>query len=74
MLFAILAAAAFHASIGVLLLVYGLLRQWGGKLSALRSMDLRIGSLWHDFTAVAVLACAIVILVLQTGFGGGSAP
>lgn len=73
-LFAILAAAALHAAIGVLLLIHGLLRQWSGKLSAMRSMDLRIGNLWHDFTAVAVLACAIVILVLQTSLGGGAAP
>jgi len=65
MLFAILAASALHAGIGVLLLIYGLQRHWAGKLSALRTMDLRIGNLWHDFTAVAIVACVIVALVLQ---------
>src|SRR5690606_29740006 len=65
MVCAILAASAIHAGIGILLLVYGLQRQSTGTLSALRTMDLRIGNLWHDFPAVAVLACVVVALVLQ---------
>ena len=65
MLFALLAMAALHAAIGLLLIAYGFLRHFSGKLSALRSMDLRIGKLWHDASALVVLACVVAALVLQ---------
>src|SRR5690606_8700275 len=72
MLFAMLAAAAFHAGIGALYAIYGLLRQWSGKLSPVRTLDLRIGKLWHEFSAVAVLACVVMAFVLQTNLIAGT--
>ena len=62
---AILAAAALHAAIGAVLAGYGIWRSRTGRLSARRSLDLRIGRLWHDFTAAAILAGTAAVLLLQ---------
>lgn len=44
-----------HAAIGCLFAGYGVWRWLGGYISESRSLDLRIGKLWHDYTAVAGL-------------------
>ncbi|MDH4441591.1 MAG: cytochrome c oxidase subunit I [Rhizobium sp.] len=53
------AAVAFyvglHVSVGAVFAGYGLWRWYGGYISEVRSLDLRIGRLWHDYTAVAGL-------------------
>ena len=54
-IFAILVYAALHAAVGVILAAYGVVRGRTGRLSAVRSVDLRIGSLWHGYTAAAGL-------------------
>ncbi|MEO3997152.1 cytochrome c oxidase subunit I [Mesorhizobium sp. CAU 1732] len=50
--FVILAYAALHTAVGTIFAVYGLWRLKAGYLSARRSLDLRIGKLWHDYTAI----------------------
>lgn len=67
---AILGFAALHGAVGALLAGYGIWRWRAGYLSPRRSLDLRIGRLWHDFTAVVVLACAGAALLLALAAGG----
>ncbi len=70
---AIVAYAALHCAIGALLAGYGLWRGQRGYLSPLRSLDLRIGRLWHDYTALATVVAAAAALLLGFGVeqGGG---
>jgi len=71
MLAAILGFAALHSAIGLVFSGYGLWRGSQGYLSAIRSLDLRIGVLWHDFTAVAVIVCTGVALLMAPDIGQG---
>jgi len=68
-MFALLSAAALHCGIGAILAAYGIWRARMGMLSPRRAVDLRIGRLWHDFTAAAVAACAAMVLFLAGGAG-----
>ncbi|MFM9860413.1 cytochrome c oxidase subunit I [Pseudoxanthobacter sp. M-2] len=72
-LFIVLAYAALHAAIGLILALHGIARSVTGRLSAARSVDLRIGSLWHDYTAVAgiIALAATVALSLLAGVEPG---
>ena len=69
--FVILAYAGARAGFGALLALYGLWRWHDGYLSALRSLDLRIGRLWHDYAAATGLAAlaATALLALLAGTG-----
>ena len=71
--FVIIAYAALHAALGILFALYGLSRLKAGYLSAARSLDLRIGRLWHDYTAVAgiVALAAVAVLALLAGGEAG---
>ena len=51
-LLALLAYAALHAALGLLFARFGLYRGYAGYLSPRRGLDLRIGRLWHDYTAM----------------------
>ena len=70
--FAVAAYVTLHASIGAVLAGYGLWRWHAGYISVQRRLDLRIGSLWHDYTAIAGLVGLAFPFVLQslTGAGG----
>ena len=70
--FAVAAYVTLHAGIGAVLAGYGLWRWHGGYISMQRRLDLRIGSLWHDYTAVTGLVGLAFPFVLQslTGSGG----
>ncbi|QEE46562.1 cytochrome c oxidase subunit I [Rhizobium sp. WL3] len=70
--FAVAAYVTLHAGIGAVLAGYGLWRWYGGYISMQRRLDLRIGSLWHDYTAVTGLVGLAFPFVLQslTGAGG----
>jgi cytochrome c oxidase subunit I+III len=53
---------AVHAGIGLLFLVSNLLRLRAGRVSPLRSLDLRLARLWLDYTALtAVIALGLVL-------------
>ena len=53
---------ALHAGIGLLFLVSNLLRLGAGRVSPLRSLDLRLTRLWLDYTAMtAVIALGLVL-------------
>jgi cytochrome c oxidase subunit I+III len=70
----ILAYAAIHAAVGALFALHGLMRHRGGFLSPRRSIDLRIGRLWHDYTLVAgLLAVAACTLMAMLGGAAGEA-
>lgn len=64
------AAVAFyiglHVAIGALFAGYGLWRWHQGYISQARSPDLRIGRLWHDYTAVAGLIGLAFPFALQS--------
>jgi cytochrome c oxidase subunit I+III len=62
--FALLAYAAFHGGLGAVFALYGFERVRQGYVSPIRSLDLRIGSLWHDYTAGSG-AIAIILVVLM---------
>jgi cytochrome c oxidase subunit I+III len=70
--FAVAAYVALHAGIGSVLALYSLWRWKSGFISVRRRLDLRIGRLWHDYTAVAGLVGLAFPFVLQslTGIGG----
>jgi cytochrome c oxidase subunit I+III len=53
--FAVAIYVGLHAAIGGLFAGYGFWRWFGGHISESRSLDLRIGRLWHDYTAAAGL-------------------
>ncbi len=66
-LFVILVYAALHAAVGALFALHGIGRWVTGRLSSARSADLRIGVLWHDYTAAAgilALAATFALTVL----------
>jgi cytochrome c oxidase subunit I+III len=53
---------AVHAGIGLLFLVSNLLRLGAGRVSLLRSLDLRLTRLWLDYAALtAVIALGLVL-------------
>ncbi|MCO5156760.1 MAG: cytochrome c oxidase subunit I [Aquamicrobium sp.] len=53
--FVILVYAGIRAALGALLAGYGLWRNHAGYVSPVRSLDLRIGALWHDYATVTGL-------------------
>ncbi len=57
----ILGYVTLHVALGVVFALYALARSRGGNVSAVRSNDLRIGSLWHSYTA----ATGILTMLLQ---------
>ncbi|UEM01339.1 cytochrome c oxidase subunit I [Skermanella rosea] len=61
---ALLAYAGFHAALGCVFALFGLWRSRTGHVSAARSLDLRIGSLWHGYTAVTGAAGLLLVAVL----------
>ena len=62
--FVLLAYAAFHSALGVVFALFGFERYRQGYVSPARSLDLRIGSLWHDYTA-GTGAVAVILVVLM---------
>ncbi|HUG62238.1 MAG TPA: cbb3-type cytochrome c oxidase subunit I, partial [Methylomirabilota bacterium] len=66
---ALVAYAGIHAAVGCLFGVYGWWRQRSGRVTALRTLDLRIGSMWQDYTLAAAAAVAVLVL----GVGGMAA-
>lgn len=70
---AVVVYVGLHASIGGIFASYGLWRWYSGYISAVRSLDLRIAKLWHDYTALAGLVGLGFPFVLQSlsEIGGG---
>jgi cytochrome c oxidase subunit I+III len=69
--FVILSYAALHAAIGALFAGHAIARVAGGFVSPLRSLDVRIGRLWHDYAAAAgLLAIGAVHLFASLVAGG----
>ena len=59
---ALLVYAGFHAMLGCVFALFGLWRSKAGYVSASRSLDLRIGVLWHDFTAAVGIAALVLVM------------
>jgi cytochrome c oxidase subunit I+III len=72
-LFIVFAYAALHAAVGLILALYGIARAAVGRLSAARSVDLRIGALWHAYTAASGIVAlgATIALALLAGVEAG---
>lgn len=71
--FVILVYAAFHTALGAVFALYGFWRDREGYVSARRSLDLRIGRLWHVYAAGAgVLSLAFLQLLVALGMMGAS--
>jgi len=72
-IFLVFVYAALHAVVGLILALYGIARSLAGRLSAARSVDLRIGSLWHLYTAASgvVALGATIALTLLAGVEAG---
>lgn len=70
---AVVVYVGLHAAIGGIFASYGLWRWYSGYISAVRSLDLRIARLWHDYTALAGLVGLGFPFVLQSlsQIGGG---
>ena len=59
---ALLGYVAFHAGVGLLFLISNLLRRGAGRISARRSLDLRLTRLWLDYTAsTGAIALGLVL-------------
>ncbi|APT59591.1 cytochrome c oxidase subunit I [Roseomonas gilardii] len=73
---ALLAYAALHAALGLLFAGFGLYRGYAGYLSPRRGLDLRIGRLWHDYTAMTGAMALLAAMALCWGglpdAGGGA--
>jgi cytochrome c oxidase subunit I+III len=61
---ALIGYALFHAAMGIVLAGYGWWRSRAGRVSANRTLDLRIGKLWQSFTAVTGIAALALIQFL----------
>ncbi|KTQ95757.1 cytochrome B561 [Aureimonas ureilytica] len=61
---ALLFYVVLHAALGVVFAGFGLWRVKAGYVSARRSGDLRIGALWHDYTAATTLLACLLIAAL----------
>jgi cytochrome c oxidase subunit I+III len=57
----LLAYVALHAALGVVFAGYGIVRSRSGYVSAVRSLDLRIGGQWHRYTAAIGLISLLVV-------------
>lgn len=66
---AILVYAGLHAALGILFAGYGWYRSLSGYVSVRRNLDLRIGRLWHDYTAVAGMVALIMVYGLPKVIG-----
>lgn len=66
---AILIYLALHTLLGVIFALYGLYRGGAGYLSPARSLDLRIGVLWHDYTAAAGVLAIVLLFALPLVIG-----
>jgi len=72
--FVLYAYAGLHTTVGLIFAGHGAVRLRGGYLSAVRSIDLRIGRLWHDYAAASglvVLAASFVLPLLAGSLGDG---
>lgn len=72
--FVTLAYTAIHSALGIVFALYGVWRIMNGFVSARRSLDLRIGKLWHDYTALtgaAGIALVLVMPLIVAMQGGG---
>ncbi|ASY66947.1 Cytochrome c oxidase polypeptide I (plasmid) [Sinorhizobium sojae CCBAU 05684] len=56
--FVVLTYAALRSGLGIVISGYGIWRIRSGYVSQRRNVDLRLGRLWHDFSAVTGLAAA----------------
>lgn len=70
---AVVVYVGLHAAIGGIFASYCLWRWYSGYVSEVRSLDLRIARLWHDYTALAGLIGLGFPFVLQSlsQIGGG---
>jgi len=62
--FVTLAYTALHCALGIVFALYGVWRISNGFVSARRSLDLRIGKLWHDYTALTGVVGIVLVLVM----------
>ena len=60
---------ALHAFVALIFAAYGIWRYQAGYLSPLRSLDLRLGRAWTDYTAVTGLAALGALLLLSLVIG-----
>lgn len=71
--FAVLFYAGFHTALAAVFALYGAWRDATGLVSQRRNLDLRIGRLWHLYTAVTgVLGVAFIHLLIAMGSAGGA--
>ncbi|MBD8662319.1 cytochrome c oxidase subunit I [Rhizobium sp. CFBP 8752] len=68
--FVIFIYAALHGTIGAVFAAHALWTSIGNS-KAILSLDLRIGRLWHDYTAAAGISAAAFYLALQSLIGEG---
>ena len=66
---AIIVYVGLHAAIGALLAGFGIWRSRAGYVSQARSVDLRIGALWHNYTALIGLAMLLIVYGLPRVMG-----
>ncbi|MFN7023186.1 MAG: cytochrome c oxidase subunit I [Pseudorhizobium sp.] len=64
--FVIMCYAALHNALGAVFAGYGIWRVRSGLVSERRSLDLRIGSLWHQYSAGVTVAAAAFPFVLAS--------
>ncbi len=64
--FVVIAYAALHNALGAVFAGYGIWRVRSGFVSPRRCLDLRIGSLWHQYSAGVALAATAFPFVLTS--------
>ena len=63
-----------HALVGAVMALYGASRVLSGRVSPVRSLDLRIGRLWHDYTAATGMLALAYVKAMEMLASGGLAP
>lgn len=72
--FAVWTYAALHVMVGLVFALFGLWRLKQGYVSPLRNLDLRLGQLWHGYTAAAGLVALAFPFLLNMLSHGGALP
>jgi cytochrome c oxidase subunit I+III len=70
-LFAVFFYVGLHGIVGMVFATHALWRGLGGHNFAVRALDLRIGRLWHDYTAAAGITAVAFCLLLGSLVDGG---
>ncbi|WP_116654121.1 cytochrome c oxidase subunit I [Pelagibacterium sediminicola] len=67
--FTLLGYGALHSAIGLVFLLNAAIKMWRGMIVAGAQLEVRIGSLWHGYTAVTGVAGIMLVMAMPALIG-----